>query len=348
MTWLVTAGAGYIGAHVVRALIAAGLRVAVIDDLSTGRQRFVPVGVPFTRGSVLDRGLLSRVIDEQDVTGVVHVAGFKYAGVSVTRPLHTYDQNVDGMTVLLAAMEDRGVDRMVFSSSAAVYGTPEVDLVTEQTARAPETPYGETKLIGEWLLRDQEVAVGLRHTALRYFNVIGSGDPDVFDASPHNLVPLVFDALLAGRPPTINGGDYPTPDGTPVRDYVHVADIALAHAAAAVRLDAGEPLEAAYNLGSGVGVSVAEVVAAAVRVTGIDIAPEIGPRRPGDPPRIVGSGDLAARDLGWANRYNRRCGRRERLGGLSHGDHGRRRVVGRARRPEFYDPRLDAGVITTV
>ena len=303
MTWLVTGGAGYIGAHVVRALRGAGLRVAVVDDLSTGRQRFIPAGVPFTRGSVLDGGLLSRVIDEHEVSGVVHVAGFKYAGVSVSRPLHTYDQNVDGMTVLLAAMEDRGVDRIVFSSSAAVYGTPEVDVVTEQTPKVPETPYGETKLIGEWLLRDQQVAVGLRYTALRYFNVIGSGDPDVYDPSPHNLVPLVFDALAAGRPPTINGTDYPTPDGTPVRDYVHVADIALAHAAAALRLDAGESLEQSYNLGSGVGVSVAEIVAAAIRVTGIEIAPEIGPPRPGDPARIVGSGDLAARDLGWANRY---------------------------------------------
>lgn len=303
MTWLVTGGAGYIGAHVVRALLDAGLRVAVIDDLSTGHRAFVPVGVAFTRGSILDGGLLQRVFDEHDVTGVIHVAGFKYAGVSVKRPLHTYDQNVDGLTVLLAAMEDSGIDRVVFSSSASVYGTPDVEVVTEHTPRIPVNPYGETKLIGEWLLRDQEIAVGLRHTSLRYFNVIGSGDPAVYDASPHNVVPLVFEALLEGRTPRINGNDYPTPDGTPIRDFVHVSDIALAHVAAARRLDAGEHLEPAYNLGSGSGSSVAEIIAAIARATGIAIEPEIGPRRPGDAPRIVGSGDLAARDLDWRSRH---------------------------------------------
>jgi UDP-glucose 4-epimerase len=304
MTWLVTGGAGYIGAHVVRALLDAELPAVVLDDLSTGREAFVPRGVPFVRGSILDGELVDRTLRDHGVTGVVHVAGYKYAGVSVDRPLHTYEQNVTGTAVLLAAMEDAGVDRIVFSSSAAVYGTPDVDLVTEATPKSPESPYGESKLIGEWLLRDQGVARGLRHTSLRYFNVVGSGPDGVFDASPHNLFPLVLEALAEGRTPRINGDDYPTPDGTCVRDYVHVVDLALSHAAAARRLDAGEPIEPAYNLGSGDGVSVAEIMAAAARVTGIAFEPEVAPRRPGDPARIVANGDLAARDLDWRMRHS--------------------------------------------
>jgi UDP-glucose 4-epimerase len=304
MTWLVTGGAGYIGAHVVRALLEAGLPVVVVDDLSSGHKEFVPAGVTFVGGSILDGAHLLRAFRDHQVTGVIHVAGFKYAGVSVQRPLHTYEQNVDGTTVLLASMQEVGVDRIVFSSSAAVYGTPDVDLVTESTAKAPESPYGESKLIGEWLMRDQEIATGLRHTSLRYFNVVGSGYPDVFDTSPHNLFPLVFDALVEGRVPTIFGDDYPTPDGTNVRDYVHVSDIAASHVAAAKRLEAGEDLEPAYNLGSGEGLSVRQIMDAMARVTGIDFVPAIGPRRPGDPPRIVASGELAARDLDWRMRHS--------------------------------------------
>jgi UDP-glucose 4-epimerase len=303
MTWLVTGGAGYIGAHVVRALVAADLRPVVLDDLSSGHESFVPQHVPFVRMSILDGAGVLDALERYDVTGVIHVAGFKYAGVSVQRPLHTYEQNVTGTAVLLGAMADRGIDRIVFSSSAAVYGTPDVDIVTESTPRNPQSPYGESKLIGEWLLRDLEVSSGMRHTSLRYFNVVGSGDPQVRDTSPHNLFPLVFDALVAGRTPRINGNDYPTPDGTAVRDYIHVADLAVSHVAAARRLDAGEPLEAAYNLGSGEGVSVLEIMTAVADVTGVPFTPEIGPRRPGDPARIVAAGDLAARDLDWKMRH---------------------------------------------
>ena len=304
MTWLVTGGAGYIGSHVVRALADAGIEPVIVDDLSTGHESFVPEGVRFVRGSILDGALLLDALGTHGVTGVIHVAGFKYAGVSVQRPLHTYDQNVAGTRVLLGAMEEAGVDKIVFSSSASVYGTPDVALVTEDTPKRPESPYGESKLIGEWLLRDQAVAVGLSYTALRYFNVVGSGDPSVYDSSPHNLFPLVFDALLAGRTPRINGDDYPTPDGTAVRDDIHVADLALAHVGAAQRLETGEPLETAYNLGSGLGVSVGEIMTTAATVTGIPFTAEVGPRRAGDPARIVASGDLAARDLGWRMRYS--------------------------------------------
>ncbi|MGZ4436768.1 MAG: UDP-glucose 4-epimerase GalE [Nocardioidaceae bacterium] len=304
MTWLVTGGAGYIGAHVVRALQAEGMRPVVVDDLSSGHRSFVPDDVPFVQGTILDRDLLVGVLREHDVTGVVHVAGFKYAGVSVERPMHTYEQNVTGTVRLLQAMEEVGVGSVVFSSSAATFGTPTEELVTEQSATAPESPYGESKLVGEWLLRDQERATGLRHTSLRYFNVVGSGYPDVYDTSPHNLFPLVLEALVAGRTPRINGDDYPTPDGTCVRDYVHVADLAVSHVAAAKALEAGTPLERVYNLGSGTGLSVREIMDAMGRVTGIAFEPEIHPRRPGDPARIVATGELAARDLDWRMRHD--------------------------------------------
>ncbi|PJJ61717.1 UDP-glucose 4-epimerase GalE [Compostimonas suwonensis] len=304
MAWLVTGGAGYIGAHVVRAFQAEGIDVVVLDDLSSGHRGFVPQGVPFVEGSILDAALLREAFAAHDITGVVHVAGYKYAGVSVQRPLHTYEQNVTGTAVLLAAMQEAGVDAVVFSSSAAVYGTPDTDLVTEGTPKSPESPYGESKLIGEWLLRDQGVAAGLRHTSLRYFNVVGSGSPDVFDSSPHNLFPLVFEALLDGRTPKVFGDDYPTPDGTCVRDYIHVADLAVSHVVAAKRLDAGEPLESVYNLGSGDGVSVGQIMTAVADVTGVPFTPQIAPRRPGDPARIVASGELAARDLDWRMRHS--------------------------------------------
>lgn len=306
MTWLVTGGAGYIGSHVVRALRAADLTCVVLDDLSTGHEEFVPRDVPFVRGTILDGGLVLQTLEDHEVSGVIHVAGFKYAGVSVTQPLHTYEQNVTGTACLLAAMESAEVDRIVFSSSAAVYGTPDTDLVTEQTPKNPQSPYGESKLIGEWLLADQGVARGLRHTSLRYFNVVGSGDPALYDSSPHNLFPLVFTALAAGRTPRINGNDYPTPDGTNVRDYIHVVDLAAAHVVAAQRLDAGQSVESAYNLGSGDGVSVGEIMTTVAEVTGIPFTPEIGPRRPGDPARIVAAGELAARDLDWRMRHTLR------------------------------------------
>jgi UDP-glucose 4-epimerase len=304
MAWLVTGGAGYIGSHVVRAFLAEGIDVVVLDDLSSGHAEFVPAGVPFVTGTLLDTALLAKTFADHEISGVVHVAGFKYAGVSVSRPLHTYEQNVTATALLLAAMADAGVGRIVFSSSAAVYGTPFTDLVTEETAKSPESPYGESKLIGEWLLRDQAVAAGLAHTSLRYFNVVGSGAPELRDTSPHNLFPMVFEALIEGRTPRINGNDYKTADGTCVRDYIHVADLAISHVAAARRLDAGLEIAPVYNLGSGEGVSVGEIMSTVAAVTGIDFTPVIGPRRAGDPDRIVASGEMAARDLDWKMRHS--------------------------------------------
>jgi UDP-glucose 4-epimerase len=308
MTWLVTGGAGYIGSHVVRAFVGEGMPAVVIDDLSTGHRSFVQEGIPFYEGSILQAELLDQIFTEQQIAGVVHLAGFKYAGVSVTRPLHTYTQNVTGMVTLLESMAANGVALFVFSSSAAVYGTPATDLVSEQDATTPESPYGESKLVGEWLLHDQARATAagpapLRHTSLRYFNVVGSGYEDLRDTSPHNLFPLIFERLVVGEVPYVNGDDYPTPDGTPVRDYVHVSDLARSHVVAAQALEEGRPLQPVYNLGSGTGLSVRQIMDAVARVTGIDFTPEVRPRRAGDPAQIVATGELAARDLDWKMRH---------------------------------------------
>ncbi|HUP99083.1 MAG TPA: UDP-glucose 4-epimerase GalE [Aeromicrobium sp.] len=304
MSFLVTGGAGYIGSHIVRSFGLAGLDVVVVDDLSSGHRSFVPDDVAFVEASILDTRQLTKTMREHDVTGVVHLAGFKYAGVSVERPLHTYEQNVTGTGSVLTAMRDADVRTVVFSSSAAVYGTPAEGVVTEQTPTAPESPYGESKLAGEWLIRAAARAHGFRHTSLRYFNVVGSAVPTLFDTSPHNLFPLVVQALRAGESPHINGDDYPTPDGTCIRDYVHVADLADAHVVAARKLAGGDTLAPAYNLGSGAGASVHEIMAAFADVSGRLFEPAIHGRRPGDPPRIVANGDLAARDLDWRMRYS--------------------------------------------
>jgi len=303
MAWMVTGGAGYIGSHVVRAFGEAGIDVVVVDDLSSGHRDYVPAGVPFVEATLLDTAAVTAALREHAVTGVVHLAGFKYAGVSVQRPLHTYTQNVTATISLLEAMVEAEVGNLVFSSSAATYGTPRVDLVTETTATNPESPYGESKLIGEWLIADAGRAHGIRHTSLRYFNVVGSGTAQLADTSPHNLFPLVIQALAEGRTPRINGDDYATPDGTNVRDYVHVVDLATSHVAAAQALEAGRELERVYNLGSGDGLSVKQIMDAFAVATGRDFSPEIGPRRAGDPDRIVADGTLAARDIDWAMRH---------------------------------------------
>ncbi|MFF3176778.1 UDP-glucose 4-epimerase GalE [Streptomyces sp. NPDC057900] len=305
MTWMVTGGAGYIGAHVVRAMLAGGQRVVVYDDLSTGSADKVPGGVPLVTGSVLDRPALDAAIRDHGVTGVVHIAGKKQVGESVERPLYYYRENVTGLEVLLESMVDAGVDRLVFSSSAAVYGMPDVTLVTEETPCAPMSPYGETKLVGEWLIHAAARAHGLRCASLRYFNVAGAASPELADAGVFNLIPMVFERLEAGAGPRIFGDDYATPDGTCVRDYIHVEDIASAHLAAARRLEEAERgTDLTLNIGRGEGSSVREMVDRILKVTDNgDIAPEVTARRPGDPARVVAAADRIRAELGWSARY---------------------------------------------
>ncbi|CAL9273976.1 UDP-glucose 4-epimerase [Streptomyces sp. SudanB5_2050] len=306
MSWLVTGGAGYIGAHVVRALVDDGESVVVYDDLSTGSAERIPEGVPLVVGSVLDRSALDAAIRDNAVTGVVHIAAKKQVGESVEQPLHYYRENVTGLQTLLEAMASAGVGRLVFSSSAAVYGMPDVDLVTEDTPCLPMSPYGETKLVGEWLIAAAARAHGIRAASLRYFNVAGAAAPELSDSGVFNLIPMVFERLEAGEAPRVFGDDYATPDGTCVRDYIHVADIASAHLAAARRLaDFPESTALTLNIGRGQGSSVREMVDRILKVTGRqDVAPQVTERRPGDPARVVASADRARELLGWSARHD--------------------------------------------
>ncbi|MFI9118716.1 UDP-glucose 4-epimerase GalE [Streptomyces bikiniensis] len=308
MTYLITGGAGYIGSHVVRAMTQAGERVVVLDDLSTGYETRVPEGVPLVVGSTLDREVLDRTIAEHGVTGVVHLAAKKQVGESVELPLHYYRENVIGLTVLLEAVAAAGVRNFLFSSSASVYGMPDVDLVTEETPCLPLSPYGETKLAGEWLVRATGAAHGISTACLRYFNVAGAATPELADTGVFNLVPMVFERLDAGEAPRIFGDDYDTPDGTCVRDYIHVEDLADAHLVAARKLaewaEAGEPRDLTVNIGRGEGVSVTEMVALINEITGHTTEPLVTPRRPGDPARVVASADRIAAELGWKARHD--------------------------------------------
>jgi UDP-glucose 4-epimerase len=268
MTWLITGGAGYIGGHVVHAMLAAGQRVAVLDDLTTGEAVRLPARVPLVQGSVQDRATVDRALREHAVTGVVHIAAKKQVGESVQQPFRYYRENVQGLQTVLEAVADAGVRRFLFSSSAAVYGMPDVDLVTETTPCAPMSPYGETKLAGEWLVKAVGAAYGISTVALRYFNVAGTAAPELSDTGVSNLIPMVFKRLTAGQAPQIFGADYPTPDGTCIRDYIHVSDIASAHVAAAERLAADPAGETSLvlNIGRGEGVSVREMLDVVGRV----------------------------------------------------------------------------------
>ncbi|OPG08458.1 UDP-glucose 4-epimerase GalE [Streptomyces sp. GKU 895] len=301
MTWLITGGAGYIGAHVARAMTEAGERVLALDDLSAGVPARLPADVPLVRGSSLDAGLLKRVLAEHEVTGVVHLAARKQVAESVAQPTRYYQENVGGLATLLEAVAEAGVGRFVFSSSAAVYGNPDAGLITEDTPCVPVNPYGETKLTGEWLVRAAGQAHGISTVCLRYFNVAGAAAPELADTGVFNIVPMVFDRLTRNDAPRIFGDDYPTPDGTCVRDYIHVADLAEAHLAAARRVGdrAGD---LTVNIGRGEGVSVREMVTVIGEVTGDRREAVVEPRRPGDAPVSVASAELAARELGWSAR----------------------------------------------
>lgn len=302
MTWLITGAAGYIGGHIALAMQEAGEEVVALDDLSSGDLARIP-GVPLAVGSILDGDLVAGLLETHGVRGIVHVAAKKQVEESVHRPLYYYEQNVEGLRVLLQAATDAGVDSFVFSSSAAVYGMPDVDVVDESTPCSPINPYGTTKLVGEHMVQDVARASGLRYANLRYFNVAGAASPGLADRGVSNLVPMVFQQLSRRQPPRIFGDDYRTPDGTCIRDFIHVTDIAAAHVAAARALAAGTITSLTANIGRGDGVSVREMVQIIRQVTGTaeeDWAePVVEPRRAGDPTRVVASSELLARTLGW-------------------------------------------------
>ncbi|MDF3143021.1 MULTISPECIES: UDP-glucose 4-epimerase GalE [unclassified Streptomyces] len=304
MTWLITGGAGYIGAHVVRAMTEAGEQAVVYDDLSTGIADRVPDGVPLVVGSTLDGERVARALADHGVTGVVHLAAKKQVGESVDLPLHYYRENVEGLRVLLEAVTAADVPSFVFSSSAAVYGMPDVDLVTEETPCVPMSPYGETKLAGEWLVRATGRATGLSTASLRYFNVAGAAAPELADTGVFNLIPMVFEKLTENAPPRIFGDDYPTPDGTCIRDYIHVVDLAEAHVATARALQSSPGHSLTLNIGRGEGVSVREMIDMINAITGYDRPPTTTPRRPGDPSRVVASADRIATELGWKAKHD--------------------------------------------
>jgi UDP-glucose 4-epimerase len=294
----VTGGAGYIGSHVVHALRASGREVVVLDDLSTGSPSRVPDEVDLVQASVLDTEGLTSLLSRSRCTGVVHVAGKKSPTESLVDPLSYARENAGGVISVAQAVKAAGARRIVFSSSCSVYGNPVDDWVTEDQPTVPVSPYGESKLYGEQVLRAAARAHGLGLVNLRYFNVIGARGPAMRDTGAYNLLPLLFAALRAGRPVQVFGTDYPTPDGTCVRDYLDVRDLADAHVRAAVALEEG-PQVLTLNVGRGEGSSVLQLLATVESVTGSPVPVEMAPRRPGDPGRIVGKVDRIRATLGW-------------------------------------------------
>ena len=303
MTTLVTGGAGYIGAHIISALEAAGRETLIVDDLS-GDRAVSPVG-PVHRIDLTGAdasAALALLMRERGVTSVVHLAARKSVAESVARPVWYFQQNVGGLTALLLAMQQAEVPTLVFSSSAAVYGQAPLEPIAEDADTAPVNPYGDSKLVGERLVRWAVEAGRLRAVSLRYFNVAGTASADLVDTGTANLIPLALGAIARGERPTVFGDDYPTPDGTCVRDYVHVVDLADAHVAVLDALESGRATSPVYNVGTGTGSSVREVVERAAAITGMPLEPLYAPRRPGDPPAVVGDVNLIARELGWRAR----------------------------------------------
>ena len=301
---LVTGGAGYIGSHACKALAAAGHTPVAYDNLARGNAWAVKWG-PLEEGDILDQARLEAVIERHKPTAAMHFAALAYVAESVADPAIYYRTNVQGTLTLLEAMRRQGVDRLVFSSSCATYGSPAVTPIAEAAPQAPINPYGATKLVSEWMLRDY-AAYGLKAVALRYFNAAGA-DPDGEIGEAHDpethLIPLLLDAAATGGAFVVNGDDYETPDGTCVRDYVHVADLAAAHVLACERVGSAEGFEA-YNLGTGEGLSVAEIVAAARARTGAAIKVAVGPRRAGDPAVLTADPSRARTELGWTPRLS--------------------------------------------
>lgn len=301
---LVAGGAGYIGSHACKALSRAGYLPVTYDNLVCGHERAVKWG-PFEAGDILDRARLDDVMRRHKPAAIMHFAAFTYVGESVSDPGKYYRNNVVGTLTLLEAARDHGIGRFVFSSTAAVYGTPDLVPIREDAPKKPVNPYGASKLAVERMLDDFDAAHALRFIALRYFNAAGA-DPDNETGECHDpethLIPLVLDAVSGRRPAiTIFGTDYDTPDGTCVRDYIHVSDLAEAHVKALAKLERGAP-SCAYNLGNGRGFSVKEVIEAAERVTGLSVPVRIGDRRSGDPATLVSDASEAHRGLDWKPR----------------------------------------------
>lgn len=306
MAVMVTGGAGYIGSHVVRLLHKRGDSVVIVDDMSNGIASRIE-GLPLEKIDVSSDTAteqLGEVIKRYNVDSVVHFAAKKMAGESVENPLKYYRNNVAGLANLLDALVAHGVDRLVFSSSALVYGMQDRLLLAEEhVGQHPSNPYGETKLIGEWMIDDVAAVSDLRAIKLRYFNVAGAGWPELADTAVQNLIPIVLNQVENGEQSVIFGDDYPTDDGTCIRDYIHVKDLAEAHVVALDALEAGSNPQSVYNVGTGNGSSVREVIAALSDALGRPIDAVVGDRRQGDPARLVADVTAARQDLGWKAEY---------------------------------------------
>ena len=301
MSVLVTGGAGYIGSHVARLLTEAGTEAIVVDDLSTGKESRVS-GLQSYRIDLAEAsevGALEALMRKHNVVSVIHLAALKQVGQSVENPEEYFNKNLGGQANLLLAMRGAGVDKLVFSSSAAAYGVPDVDLVSEDEATSPINPYGQTKLIGEWMAANAETAWGLRYVSLRYFNVAGAGWDDLADTEVLNLIPIVFEAIKNKSKPKVYGSDYNTPDGSCIRDYVHVLDLAQAHIQALDYLEASNREFNTFNVGTGQGSSVLDVIKQIQQTTGIDFAYEVVSRRAGDPARLIADASRIEKAMGW-------------------------------------------------
>lgn len=304
MRVLLTGGAGYVGSHAGRVLRQAGHEVWIYDNLSYGHRSAVPAD-RLVVGDLMEREKLAATFRDRRIDAVMHFAAFCYVGESVTEPAKYYQNNIVGTLSLLDAMRDAGVQRIVFSSTCATYGEPETVPITEAEKQHPINPYGFTKLAIERALADYARAYGIGYAALRYFNASGAAADGSIgeDHDPEtHLIPLVLQVALGQRAEVlVFGDDYPTPDGTCIRDYIHVDDLAAAHLAALERLAPGVELK--LNLGTGAGASVREVIEACRRVTGHAIPERIVARRPGDPPMLVADASLARRLLAWEPQY---------------------------------------------